>query len=588
MPKLGQVIRNPGKAISNVVSGVGGAVSDAVSTVSNELAGLEDATKVALANPAVQLVIAYYLPGAGELLATQLGVSTAVGMGIASVGVQVASGVPLETAIVNAGVSAGVSAGAQNLSPEIRAAFNNNNGLADAVTSMGASAVKTAATGGSQDDILKAGIAGAAGSVVTTATGDRVLGAAATGGITGGVAGAASAAAGAAGTEAANAGKTTAGTNVSSAEQQLIDTFAKSEATQGLSSAIDSANLTPDERAFLKDAQQQVYNQSLTAQALPVTTDGSTSATTRIGPAFAANDPRFISAVQKNPTLIGKFSEYTNSYGASNPAMNAAFTPLLESALKENPTDQNLLDEYKKVTGKDYSAAGADTSNMGVIEITAPRDPNIVIAPGTQFKPGTAPNTANLPGTTPSTAASANAQAGVAAQPSDSAARDFFIGNLADPVAVANYARNNRFTTGDISRIFNVDVGIVKDYLGENVIDSPGATTPTTNPDGTPSVDTPTTTPTTDYSGGDSGGYSEPEPPPPPKDTTNITIASVKTPKLRQVTQPTTFGGTGSSPLQQALTAYRPAGEIEDVSSGKEQQNVWNESSLRLKDALGI
>ena len=585
MPKLGQVIRNPGKAISNVVSGVGGAVSDAVSTVSNELAGLEDATKVALANPAVQLVIAYYLPGAGELLATQLGVSTAVGMGIASVGVQVASGVPLETAIVNAGVSAGVSAGAQNLSPEIRAAFNNNNGLADAVTSMGASAVKTAATGGSQDDILKAGIAGAAGSVVTTATGDRVLGAAATGGITGGVQGAASAAASALGTEEEKARK--AGTSVSSAEQQLIDTFARSEATQGLSSAIDSANLTPDERAFLKDAQQQVYNQSLTAQALPVTTDGSTGATTRIGPAFAANDPRFISAVQKNPTLIGKFSEYTNSYGASNPAMNAAFTPLLESALKENPTDQNLLDEYKKVTGKDYSAAGADTSNMGVIEITAPRDPNIVIAPGTQFKPGTAPNTANLPGTTPSTAASANTQAGVAAQPSDSAARDYFINNLANPAAVADYARNNRFSTGDISRLFNVDIGVVKDYLGTNEIDTP--TIPESRNPATPTgPSTPASEPSTNYSGGGGGGYTEPEPPPPPKDTTNITIASVKTPKLRQVTQPTTFGGTGSSPLQQALTAYRPAGEIEDVSSGKEQQNVWNESSLRLKDALGI
>ena len=35
------------------------------------------------------------------------------------------------------------------------------------------------------------------------------------------------------------------------------------------------------------------------------------------------------------------------------------------------------------------------------------------------------------------------------------------------------------------------------------------------------------------------------------------------------------------------LTSYRAAGEIE-ASPGTERQNVWNEASLRLKDALGI
>jgi hypothetical protein len=48
------------------------------------------------------------------------------------------------------------------------------------------------------------------------------------------------------------------------------------------------------------------------------------------------------------------------------------------------------------------------------------------------------------------------------------------------------------------------------------------------------------------------------------------------------------------SVLSQALgttTGYAPsrgAGEIEDPSTGKKRRNVWNESSLRLKDALGI
>jgi len=37
-----------------------------------------------------------------------------------------------------------------------------------------------------------------------------------------------------------------------------------------------------------------------------------------------------------------------------------------------------------------------------------------------------------------------------------------------------------------------------------------------------------------------------------------------------------------------SLAPYRGAGEIEDPSTGKKRKNVWNEESLRLKDALGI
>jgi hypothetical protein len=43
-----------------------------------------------------------------------------------------------------------------------------------------------------------------------------------------------------------------------------------------------------------------------------------------------------------------------------------------------------------------------------------------------------------------------------------------------------------------------------------------------------------------------------------------------------------------SAGLTQALTAQRGAGEIEGDPSGKPRKNVWNEASLRLKDALGL
>ena len=51
---------------------------------------------------------------------------------------------------------------------------------------------------------------------------------------------------------------------------------------------------------------------------------------------------------------------------------------------------------------------------------------------------------------------------------------------------------------------------------------------------------------------------------------------------------------TSNAVLSQALgvstgaAASRGAGEIEDPSTGKKRKNVWNEESLRLKDALGI
>lgn len=55
----------------------------------------------------------------------------------------------------------------------------------------------------------------------------------------------------------------------------------------------------------------------------------------------------------------------------------------------------------------------------------------------------------------------------------------------------------------------------------------------------------------------------------------------------------TTLGQALSAPFfptspTSGLTSYRGAGEIESQSTGKPRRNVWNEASLRLKDALGL
>lgn len=71
----------------------------------------------------------------------------------------------------------------------------------------------------------------------------------------------------------------------------------------------------------------------------------------------------------------------------------------------------------------------------------------------------------------------------------------------------------------------------------------------------------------------------------------DLFIYSGRTPKPRPRTN---LGTTLQAPfapsttLGQALTGYRGAGEIEGKKTGKPRRDVWNEESLRLKDALGL
>ena len=65
------------------------------------------------------------------------------------------------------------------------------------------------------------------------------------------------------------------------------------------------------------------------------------------------------------------------------------------------------------------------------------------------------------------------------------------------------------------------------------------------------------------------------------------TVTSVPPPK-KPGRQPIITGASPARLLADALAAYRPAGAIEGEETGKQRQNVWNEKSLRLKDALGL
>ena len=78
------------------------------------------------------------------------------------------------------------------------------------------------------------------------------------------------------------------------------------------------------------------------------------------------------------------------------------------------------------------------------------------------------------------------------------------------------------------------------------------------------------------------------EPPPEEPYKPQITIFGGVPGKRRTLPQTLQAPFYPSAGLTQALTAQRGAGEIEGDPSGKPRKNVWNEASLRLKDALGL
>ena len=157
----------------------------------------------------IAIVLAVAVPGVGAYIGEQLmtagivtseATATAIGTGIASAGAQVAQGAPIEQAIKNAVVNATIGGYAPGVAEEVNQ-YLKHPAVADMIVSAGASAVKTAAAGGSEKDIVNSMTSGMVGSGVadvyqsagedyTRSTG-RLLGAAAAGAVTGGGTGAA-------------------------------------------------------------------------------------------------------------------------------------------------------------------------------------------------------------------------------------------------------------------------------------------------------------------------------------------------------------------------------------------------------------
>jgi hypothetical protein len=167
----------------------------------------KDFVRGALSAPGFSLALAYFLPGIGNAIGAQLtaanlitnaAISNAVGTAMASAALQIAQGANFEDAIKNATVNAIIQTGSPSVATEINKLVKIP-AVSDAITSAGASALKTSVAGGSAADIERNMIGAIAGSATSSAveygtdgniSAGRLAGATVGGAVTGGTEGA--------------------------------------------------------------------------------------------------------------------------------------------------------------------------------------------------------------------------------------------------------------------------------------------------------------------------------------------------------------------------------------------------------------
>ena len=570
-------------------------VADPISTVSKALS-TDDAKK------AMAIAAAYYLPGVGTALGKTLvtqGLITgaavpyaaAIGTALASTGASVAQGVPFDTALTNATVNAVTSTGSQSVAGYI-SKLGASPEVANAITSVGASGLATAAKGGSAADIERNMTGALAGSAVTGLTGDKISGAVVGGQVTGGTTGALLGAAGAAGAgkdvreEAAAIEKEQDATSivppakpdvVSTAEQDIRNLMAN------ISPGVQTADMSGGIIAMPPGVRDE------TAEKLGINLP-------RIGSDMTIVDPETQGTLRDVIVTAPRDESITFQEGQPNlPELDRTGEGLV------------ILSD-KAATGGGSSVSPADQKVLDLIKPTPTPGQATVGVPAT-FTPATAPGRGVE--TDEERIARLDAQtARVIAQEADYTTRSrpgTGTGNATGNVVISDGGLGGG--GGNAAGNVVVGPGDGGGGPGGNVtIDAGGGGgNATSNVSGNVVVDEPPVEEVAPPAEEEKPPAEEEKPPEedekPPEEEDKLPgekeepykpdlfIYSGKTPKPRPRTN---LGTTLQAPfapsttLGQALTGYRGAGEIEGKKTGKPRRDVWNEESLRLKDALGL
>jgi hypothetical protein len=607
------------KAATDLFQPVEKAVTTAVSDVSKALS-TDDAKK------AMAIAAAYYLPGVGAELGRTLvtqGLITGaavpyaavIGTALASTGASVAQGVPFDTALTNATVNAVTSTGSQSVAGYI-SKLGASPEVANAITSVGASGLATAAKGGSAADIERNMTGALAGSAVTGLTGDKISGAVVGGQVTGGTTGALLGAAGAAGAEAARpAGNAT--TSVSGVDPGV------QVAGGDDSSALNLASISamPEMLGKAGETSSQI--------SASTDSDGITSYS-RIITGTTPDGKPYEYVVRYDPGAPqGKQFQYETGYVAGpdgnlvDPSGGAGvsvafkrpdFTATDTSKTGGAVAGEGLVILGDKGTGGGSSVSPADQKVLDLIKTTPTTGqatvagPDFTLATFTPAVPqrpdapirGPIIDNFPRPSTTPADQSvidltgigGANVGGNVVVGPG----ADAGAGNATGNVVVADAGGGN--AAGNVI----VGPGDGGSGPGNNVtIDAGGGGgNATSNVSGNVVVDELPVEEVAPPAEEEKPPAEEEKPPEeedkPPGEKEepykpDLFIYSGKTPKPRPRTN---LGTTLQAPfapsttLGQALTGYRGAGEIEGKKTGKPRRDVWNEESLRLKDALGL
>jgi hypothetical protein len=659
----------------------------------------------AAGNALIGAALSFSLPGIGSALASALSVSVEVGTALAGVASQVAQGVPIDKAITNAAISSVVQTGSTDVAKQIVNA-GNSPAVANAISSVGGSIVKTVASGGSADDILKNSIGAIVGSGVTTLTADELgasaskalgsaVGTAAAGGDLTKAIGAAAGSLGQSGTTttppATDTTTPSTSPTVSSAEdyktqvnnllsqyetagyalpvsaptpgitaansgplirlvqaaandpQYAVKLPAIEEALTAAGSSIArlfgaaislgtySPELNANEYQILKDklASSNITLDDTGAGAgrgkvnPPTVTPSPTPAPAPVTPnitpledltktgytppesSISSEDKPIIDLINPpvttpaEPPVTTPIIETTPEVSPVSPAVTPAPTPIPEPAPAPS-TDQQIIDLITKpstsVTTPVAAPVIAPTQAPVVTPTTAPEvSPTPAPAPAPQIEPSPtpvpspasepAPAPAPAPEPAPETRPATTPQ--IEPEPSTKP--------IPEPIVAPSPAIE------PVSKIPEADKPIIDLITGGDSRSPEKETTPTTpatTPETTPAkTETPIVTPPAEVPPQEE----PPEETPPektlPEETPSeapykpeLFIFGKVTPKKKSTSLSQTINAPfyPSTGLTQALTASRPAGEIEADPSGKKRQNVWNEASLRLKDALGL
>ena len=510
------------------------------------------------ANPVVQIGIAYYMPGVVESFAPSLSAigitssaaQTAVANAIASTAVQVASGVPLENALQNSVTNAVVSSGSVAIAKDINAVISNP-GVTDAIVSAGSSAAKTALNGGSESDITRNLIGGLVGSGVATATGSNVAGSTAGGAVAGGVTGALQGAASAYGSQAAADERATKQTSGTSADPGIKvaggdDAAAlKMASISALPQMLGKAGETASEISAVEEGGQTFYERTITGKT-PEGKEYSYTVTYDPGASSGRRVSYTTSGVVKDAegnVIPGEGGGAAASF--TRPDFTAkdtgVYTPTIittgqasSSSSSVRPTTnttsriQSILDLRATGAGSEQTTGTSSGGGDGTLSDD--------IGTGTGTGAGTSTSTSTGTGTGAGPKGTGTGGGGTGTGSGGGGT-----GGEGDGTGTGgNGTGTGTGGEGD---------GIGGDKVLPPVEDKKGTPVPYT-----PKIFT--------Y-----GGVKSTLP-------TTLNTTLVKT--------PTASTTTGTS------VGLGGRGEIESKESGKKRQNVWNEESLRLKDALGL